>query len=212
MPGTSSNSSTAPNAPCSARYVRIAAAVAGPMPGSASSSAAVARFRSTGRGRLAADDGVHHARRQRGERRGRELARGRDVDAVAVTHQRGEVERVGRRAGRGPARRGDRIADAAPGADAVDAGRFDGTGDVHHQLSGGGGRDGGGDRRRRRGARCGGRRAPGVRQAGLGGRARRAQQPERGSGDRDRDHDAGRHSGGSHEAEPQTRPFGEGRR
>jgi len=46
MPRTESNPSTERNRPCSVRYCTIACAVAGPMPGSASSWSAVAVFRS----------------------------------------------------------------------------------------------------------------------------------------------------------------------
>ena len=48
MPRTASRSSTEANGPLASRWSTIACAVAGPMPGSRSSSAAVARLRSTG--------------------------------------------------------------------------------------------------------------------------------------------------------------------
>jgi hypothetical protein len=78
------SSSTAANG-CSSRAATILAAVTGPMPGSVSSSSAVAVLRSIAVAALAPP-----LRRRRTA--GRRLAADRDVDLVAVTHGRGQVE------------------------------------------------------------------------------------------------------------------------
>ena len=86
MPRTCSRSSTDANGPLAPRWSTIACAVDGPMPGSASSSVAVARFRSTGPGGGRAP--------RHGDRRRHGLADRRDVDALTVAQRGGQVQRI----------------------------------------------------------------------------------------------------------------------
>ena len=132
------SSSTAANG-ASSRAAMIFSAVAGPIPGSASSSAWVARLRSTGAARNGAGS-PGAGRCARGRDRRRVIAR-RDPHLVAVVERRGEVELA-----LGPARvdaravsagRRDEVADPRAGRQAEHAGSRDGTDDLDDDLASG---------------------------------------------------------------------------
>ena len=132
-------SSTTANGCCS-REAMILVAVTGPIPGSASSSPAVARFRSTGAVPPAFEAAPGPGLRRASHR----IVARRDPYLVAVVQWCGEVQvatgsiRVDARAV--SARRFDQVADARAWRQAVDTRLLDGTDDLHDQeaiLTGG---------------------------------------------------------------------------
>ena len=108
MPRTPARSSTLRNGPCSSRSRTIAAAVAGPTPGSASSCSGVAVLRSTGPGAAVAADVGPRCRRQR-------LALARHRDARAVGEASREIQLLDIGVGGCPAGGGDRVVHACAG-------------------------------------------------------------------------------------------------